>query len=82
MNAKLDSKKFLKAVGNKFESLRKEQKKECEAVAKIIKITPALLISIERGEHDLYLDLLFELCDVYEISPYDFFEEVSNALRG
>ena len=81
MRQRRDSKKFLKAVGNKFYSLRKEQKKEVESVAEIIKISPTLLIRIERGDYDMYLDLLLELCDYYEIAPHDFFKDVENELK-
>lgn len=82
MRHKLESRQFLKAVGNKLQSLRQEQKKECEAVAKILKISPELLISIESGDYDLPLDVLIALCEVNEITLYFFFETVSNKLRG
>lgn len=81
MKQKVESKQFLKAVGNKLQSLREEQKKESGAVAKAVSISPALLFSIEEGEHDLPLDLLIELCEVYDISPYDFFVIVTRALK-
>jgi transcriptional regulator with XRE-family HTH domain len=72
MRHELESKQFLKAVGNKLQSLREAQKKELEAVAKIIKISATLLIRIEQGDYDLPLDLLIALCKVYEITPYLF----------
>jgi transcriptional regulator with XRE-family HTH domain len=81
MRHRRDAKKFLKAVGNKFHSLRKEQKKELESVAKAIKISSSLLVRIERGDYDMYLDLLFELCDYYEIAPHDFFKDVENSMK-
>lgn len=82
MKHKRDSKKFLRAVGKKFHSLRTEQKKELDAVAKAIKIRSTLLMRIERGDYDMYLDLLFELCDFYEIAPHDFFKDVEDDLKG
>jgi hypothetical protein len=74
MKNKTGGKKFLKAIGSKFHSLRSDQKKEIEIVAKAVKISPALLVRIERGDYDMYLDLLFVLCDYYDITPYDFLE--------
>ena len=76
MKRRRDAKRFLKAVGARFLSLRKNQKKEIEEVAKAVKISPALLVRIERGDYDMYLDLLFELCAYYDIAPYDFFKDV------
>jgi len=81
MTHKRDSKKFLKAVGNRFRLLRTEQKKEIDSVAKSIKISSGLLMRIERGDYDMFLDLLFELCDYYEIAPHDFFKDVENDLK-
>ena len=81
MGRRRDSKKFLKAVGNKLYSLRKVHKKELESVAKAIEISPALLMRIERGDYDIYLDLLFELCDFYAIAPHDFFKDVEKELK-
>jgi transcriptional regulator with XRE-family HTH domain len=81
MKHKRDSKKFLTAVGKKFHLLRTKQKKEFDAVAKAIKISPALIVRIERGDYDMYLDLLFELCDYYDIAPHDLFKDVENDLK-
>jgi transcriptional regulator with XRE-family HTH domain len=71
-----DSKKFLKTVGARFHSLRKKHKKEIETVAKAVGISPSLLSRIEKGEYDMYIDLLFELCDQYDITPHDFLKDV------
>lgn len=71
-----DARKFLKTVGTRLYQLRKDQRKELETVAKGVGISPALLARIERGDYDMYLDLLFELCDYYEITPHDFFKDV------
>jgi hypothetical protein len=46
---KRDTKKLLKGVGSELHSLRKNQDKELDAVARVLKITPAVLIRIERG---------------------------------
>ena len=76
MKRTLDSKKFLKTVGARFHSLRKKHKKEIETVAEAVGISSGLLLRIEKGDYDMYLDLLFELCDYYEITPHDFFKNV------
>jgi len=81
MKHRRDSKKFLKAIGTKFHSLRKQHKKELDAVAKDVKISSALLMRIERGDYDMYFDQLFELCGYYEITPHDFFKDVEDELR-
>lgn len=81
MKHKRDSKKFLKAIGKKLHALRTEQKKELESVAMAIKIRPALLMRIERGDYDMYLDLLFELCEYYDITPHDFLKDVEVDLK-
>lgn len=79
---KRDSRKFLKAVGKKFHQLRTQQKRELDSVAKAIKIRSSLLMRIERGDYDMYLDLLFELCDYYNIAPHDFFKDVEEMLMA
>ena len=76
MTKRRDARKFLKAVGTRFHSLRKQHDSELETVAKAVGISPALLLRIERGDYDMYLDLLFELCDYYEITPHDFFKDL------
>jgi DNA-binding XRE family transcriptional regulator len=81
MKYRRDSKKFLRIIGDKFQSLRIVQKKELESVAKAVKISSALLVRIERGDYDMYLDLLVELCDHYEMAPHDFFRDVDNDLK-
>jgi transcriptional regulator with XRE-family HTH domain len=82
MRHKYDKGRFLKAVGHKLYRLRKEKKKEVDAVGKDVRISAALLMRIERGDYDMYLDQLFELCDYYEITPHDFFKDVENELRN
>jgi DNA-binding XRE family transcriptional regulator len=81
MKHKRDSKEFLRVIGDKFHSLRIIQRKDLDTVAKAVKISPALLVRIERGDYDMYLDLLVELCDHYEIAPHDFFRDVDNDLK-
>ena len=71
-----DARKFLKIVGERLHSLRKAQGNEIEIVAKALGISPALLARIERGDYDMYLDLLFELCDYYDITPHEFFKDM------
>jgi transcriptional regulator with XRE-family HTH domain len=71
-----DSKKFLKAVGARFHSIRKKHKSEIETVAKAVGISPKLLLRIEEGDYDMYIDLLFELCEYYDITPHDFLRDV------
>lgn len=71
-----DARKFLKIVGERLHSLRKVQGNEIEIVAKAVGISPALLVRIERGDYDMYLDLLFELCDYYDITPHAFFKDM------
>ena len=71
-----NSKKFLKTVGARFHSLRRKQKSEVEAVAKAVGISPKLLLRIEEGDYDMYIDLLFELCEYYDITPHDFLRDV------
>lgn len=78
MKDQKDSKKFLKAIGSKFYALRTEQHKELDTVAKAVKISPELLKRIEEGKYDMHLDLLFELCEYYKITPYDFFKRTIN----
>jgi transcriptional regulator with XRE-family HTH domain len=76
MTKSRDARKFLKAVGARFHSLRKKHESELQTVAKAVGISPALLVRIERGDYDMYLDLLFKLCYYYEITPHDFFKDV------
>jgi len=76
------SRELLKAIGSKFHSLRRDQKKDIETVAKDLKISLALLMRIERGDYDMYLDLLFELCDYYDVTPHSFFKDIEDSPRG
>jgi hypothetical protein len=79
---KRDPKKLLKGVGSRFHSLRKNQDKELDIVARALRITPAVLMRIERGDYDIYPDLLSELCDYYDITLTDFFRDVENSLKN
>lgn len=80
MKRKPDSKKFLKAIGEKFHSLRIAQRREIDMVAKAVRISPALLVRIEKGDYDMYLDLFCELCDYYDIAPHEFFSDIEEQL--
>jgi transcriptional regulator with XRE-family HTH domain len=71
-----DSKKFLRTVGRRFHALRKKEESEVESVAKAVGISGRLLLRIEEGDYDMYIDLLFELCDYYKITPHDFLRDV------
>jgi hypothetical protein len=77
---KQDTKKLLKGIGSKLHSLRVSQEKELDAVSRVLRITPAVLVRIERGDYDMYPDLLSELCDHYNITLSDFFTDVEDNL--
>jgi DNA-binding XRE family transcriptional regulator len=78
MAKRRDAKKFLKAVGTRLQLLREEQKRELETVAKTVGISHTLLSRIEDGDYDMYLDLLFELCDYYGTTPHEVFKDIEN----
>lgn len=80
VKTKRDTKKLLKGVGSKLHSLRKSQNKELDTVARVLRVTPAVLVRIERGDSDMYPDLLSELCDHYDITLSDFFRDVEDNL--
>ena len=82
MAKRKDARKFLKAVGTRLQLLRKEQKKELETVAKAVGISHSLLSRIEDGDYDMYLDLLFELCDCYDTTPHEVFKDIENAKKA
>jgi DNA-binding XRE family transcriptional regulator len=82
MKHNVESKRFLKAVGLQLQSFREAQNKTPESVAKAVNLSPESILSIENGEYDLPLELLIELCEVYDTSPYDFFVIVTQALKG
>lgn len=81
MKKRRGSKRFLKAVGARFRSLRKKQKKEIDNVAKAIGISSRLLQRIEDGEYDMYVDMFFELCDYYDVATHDFIKAVEQGLK-
>jgi DNA-binding XRE family transcriptional regulator len=76
VKTKRDTRKLLKGVGSKLHTLRKN--KELDAVARVLRITPAVLIRIERGDYDRCPNLLSELCDYYDITLSDFFRVEDN----
>jgi DNA-binding XRE family transcriptional regulator len=82
VKTKRDTRKLLKGVGSKLHTLRKNQDKELDAVARVLRITPAVLIRIERGDYDMCPDLLSELCDYYDITLSDFFRDVEDNLTN
>jgi DNA-binding XRE family transcriptional regulator len=79
---KQDTKKLLKGVGHKLCSLRKDQVKELDTVSRVLKITPAVLVRIERGEYDMSPDLLSKICEYYNVTLSDFFRDVEDSLRN
>ena len=81
MAKRRDAKRFLKVVGTRLHLLRTKEKEEIETVAKAVGISPALLSRIEEGDYDMYLDLLFELCDYYGTTPHEVFKDVEKHLR-
>ena len=78
MAKRRDAKKFLKAVGTRLHQLRIDQKIELETVAKAVGISHALLSRIEQGDYDMYLDLLFEICDYYDTTAREVFKDIQN----
>jgi hypothetical protein len=76
-----DTKNLLKGVGNKFRSLRTIQEKELDTVARALRITPAVLMRIERGDCNINPNLLSDLCGHYNITLSDFFEDVEANLE-
>jgi hypothetical protein len=79
---KRDTKKLLKCMGSKLHSLRMTQDQELDTVSRVLRITPAVLVRIERGDYDMYPDLLTELCDHYNIALCDFFADVEDMLAN
>jgi DNA-binding XRE family transcriptional regulator len=75
---KHDIKSLLKGIGNKLSYLRKNKAKELDTVARDLRITPAALIRIERGDYEIYPDLLSKLCYYYNITISGLFWEVEN----
>lgn len=71
-------KKFLKTVGTNLHGLRIAKNKDIETVAKAMRITPALLEKIEKGEHDTDLILLLNLCRYYKTSVGDVLPETTS----
>jgi DNA-binding XRE family transcriptional regulator len=77
-----NTKEFLKGVGSRLCSLRKDQKKDLDTVARVLSITPAALVRIERGDCDVRPDLLSRICDYYNVTVADFFRDVENSVRN
>jgi DNA-binding XRE family transcriptional regulator len=71
MKKQPDAKKWIRSVGANFHALRVAQKKDIETVAKAVKISPALLEQIEKGQYDMELALYVELCYHYGASLRD-----------
>jgi DNA-binding XRE family transcriptional regulator len=78
---KRDTKKLLKGVGTRLRSLRNDQEKELDTVARVVRIIPAALVRIERGDYDMCPDVLSKLCDYYNITLSDFFKDVEDNLK-
>lgn len=74
-NLSEDSKYWLEIVGNNLRHIRNAQKQSLQAVARALKISPGRLGAIEKGEYDMELWLLMELCDYYDVRPADVVRE-------
>jgi len=61
---------FIQKIGKNLHKLRTARKESIKTVSSAIKITPYLLNKIENGTYpNCKLEILFALCDYYEIRP-------------
>lgn len=71
MKKQPDAKKWIRSVGANFRALRVAQKKDIETVAEAVKISPALLKQIEKGQYDMELGLYVDLCCYFGVPLRD-----------
>jgi transcriptional regulator with XRE-family HTH domain len=74
-------KKFLQTVGTNLHALRTEHDLKIETVATETKIAPRLLRQIEKGEHNMRLELLGRLCHFYKVSLQDIATQKKNVVK-
>lgn len=73
--------KFLQTLASNLHNTRVSKKLSISTVAKAVKTSPVTLRRIERGEHNLRLELLGRLCQFYNVSAGDMATE-QKALQG
>ncbi|WP_142683025.1 helix-turn-helix domain-containing protein [Chitinophaga polysaccharea] len=65
---------WLQSIGDRLSALRKGRKESLKKVSKAIKMSPALLSKIEKGQHDFKLMHLIRICRYYKVNVLDVIE--------
>jgi transcriptional regulator with XRE-family HTH domain len=55
----------LKRIGSNLAALRKDRNEGIKTVADAVEIAPGVLQSIESGDQDFQVKVLFDLCEYY-----------------
>lgn len=70
-----DSKQWLKMIGKNLKEIRTARNELIPDVSKKVKISPARLDTIEKGEYDMDLGEFAELCHHYRVQMADVVSE-------
>ena len=62
-------------IGNRIICLRKLHNISANKLAKELKVDPSTINKIEKGTAKPSMDLLFNLCSYFNLSPADFFAD-------
>jgi|LakMenE18May11ns_1017448.scaffolds.fasta_scaffold9291507_1 transcriptional regulator with XRE-family HTH domain len=65
-----------KSIGNKLKNLRVKKSMSVEDFATVTDISPHVIIDIENGNAELYLDEMNTICKEFKINPEYFFESL------
>jgi len=65
-----------KSIGNKLKNLRVKKSMSVEDFATVTDISPHVIIDIENGNAELYLDEMNTICKEFKVQPEYFFESL------
>ena len=65
----------LRIIGDNLRQVRNAQKRSLQAVSRALKISQGRLEEIEKGEYDMELGLLIDLCRYYHVKAADIVSE-------
>lgn len=61
----------LKGIGEKLYSLRLARNESLQKASRNMKVSPAILSKIEKGQQNFRLSTFFRICIYYQVEPRD-----------
>lgn len=63
----------VREIATRLWRLRMKRKLKLETVAREVNISPGILRKVESGHYNFTLDILFRLCEYYQVNPDEVF---------